>query len=378
MSPNEEYLKAKILIVDDLIDNVLLLEGILIEAGYKFIQSITDPREVVKVYQEFKPDIVLLDLNMPHLSGMEVLKQLHEIEQETYPSVMILTAQTDHQSKLNALEAGAQDFISKPFDLLEITLRVKKMLEIKVLNKQLQAHNQNLEELVDIRTKELQETRMEAIHRLGRAAEYRDNETGMHVIRMSRYAARLAHEIGLSKEECEIILQASPMHDLGKIGIPDSVLLKPASLDQDEWKVMQSHSEIGAKILSRGKNKLTKKARIIAQYHHEKWDGTGYPNRISGTKIPLDARIVAIADCFDALTSSRPYKKAWSIEDTMDEMDNSTGSQFDPALMGSFQKILPDILKIKDDAPDQEVKMQSQPANIIKMDLSPRVTGVQG
>jgi putative two-component system response regulator len=378
MSPNEEHLKAKILIVDDLIDNVLLLEGILIEAGYIFIQSITDPRETVRVYQEFKPDIVLLDLNMPHMSGMEVLKQLHEIEQETYPSVMILTAQTDHQSKLNALEAGAQDFISKPFDLMEITLRIKKMLEIKVLNKQLQAHNQSLEELVDLRTKELQETRMEAIHRLGRAAEYRDNETGMHVIRMSRYAARLAHEIGLSKEECDIILQASPMHDLGKIGIPDSVLLKPAGLDKDEWKVMQSHSEIGAKILSRGKNKLTKKARIIAQYHHEKWDGTGYPNGISGTKIPLDARIVAIADCFDALTSSRPYKKAWSVEDTMNEMDNSSGTQFDPALMGSFQKILPDILKIKENIPDQDRRKESLPVGVVKLQPSPSVTSVQG
>lgn len=350
----EEHLNSKILIVDDTESNVVLLESILMDARYNSIQSTTDPREVASIYRETKPDLLLLDWNMPYLNGMEVLEQIKDIEQESYISVMVLTAQTDEGVRVKALQAGAQDFLSKPFNFLEVTLRIKKMLEIKYLHNQVRHNNQVLEKTVQERTRELHETRMETIYRLGRAAEFRDNETGMHVVRMSRFSARLAQEAGLEKDECELILNASPMHDLGKIGIPDNVLLKPGKLDAKEWEIMKTHSAIGAKILSRGRHPLTKMAKTIALCHHEKWDGSGYPNGLSGTKIPLSARIVSIADCFDALTSERPYKSAWSIEDTLKEMNRISGLNFDPELMEKFNHILPDVLKIKEKLPDEE------------------------
>ncbi len=354
MVSEDDYLNSKILIVDDSDDNVNLLESILLDAGYQHIRSTMGPREAATIYKEMTPDLVLLDLNMPHLNGIQVMEQLNAIEQGSYLSVMVLTAQNVQATKIEALNAGAQDFLSKPFDFLEVNLRIKKMLQIKSLTNQTKQQKDNLEVIVRERTKELQETRMETIYRLGRAAEFRDNETGLHVVRMSRISARLAQEIGLDKEECELILHASPMHDIGKIGIPDNILLKPGKLDHDEWKVMQTHSSIGAQILSRGRHKLTKLAKTIALCHHEKWDGSGYPNGLSGDKIPLTARIVSIADCFDALTSVRPYKQAWSFEETATEMDRVTGENFDPELMKSFQKILPEIWKIKESLPDEE------------------------
>jgi putative two-component system response regulator len=262
MASEEEYLNSKILIVDDSDDNVNLLESILLDAGYQNIRSTMDSREAANIYKEMTPDLVLLDLNMPHLNGIQVLGQLNEIEQGSYLSVMVLTAQNDQETKIEALNAGAQDFLSKPFNFLEVNLRIKKMLQIKALTNQTKQQNENLEKIVYERTKELQETRMETIYRLGRAAEFRDNETGLHVVRMSRISAKLAQEIGLEKEECELILHASPMHDIGKIGIPDNILLKPGKLDHDEWKVMQTHSSIGAQILSRGRHKGISKNRI--------------------------------------------------------------------------------------------------------------------
>ncbi len=361
MLPGKEYLDSKILIVDDLQENVRLLNSLLRSMGYYDIYTSTDPREVLGLYKDTKPDLVLLDLNMPHLDGFQVMEQIMEVEKDSYASIMILTAQADQKVRIKALEAGAQDFLSKPFDLIEVNLRIRKMLEIKNLNKQVLENNLNLEKAVQKRTLELQEktleleeTRMETIYRLGRAAEFRDNDTGMHVVRMSRFSQKLAEKFGLNHEQCEQILHASPMHDVGKIGIPDRVLLKPGKLNAEEWEIMKTHSAIGAQILSRGKHKLTKLAKTIALCHHEKWDGSGYPNGLSGSKIPLEARIVSIADCFDALTSERPYKQAWSIEDAMKEMDRVNGISFDPDLMKAFHEILPDILKLKNELPDEE------------------------
>ncbi|MBC8284660.1 MAG: response regulator [Nitrospinae bacterium] len=361
MVTGKDLLDSKILIVDDSKENVRLLESLLKSVGYHNIEKTTDPREVVDLYKNSKSDLVLLDLNMPHLDGFQVMEQLLAIEKDSYASIMILTAQSDQASRIKALEAGAQDFLSKPFDLIEVNLRIKNMLEIKHLNKMVLQNNQNLEKAVHERTLELQErsieleeTRMETIYRLGRAAEFRDNDTGMHVVRMSRYSGIIAQGFGLEKKECELILNASPMHDIGKIGIPDRVLLKNGKLTAEEWEIMKTHSKIGAQILSRGKHTLTKAAKTIALCHHEKWDGSGYPNGLNGTNIPLPARIVSIADCFDALTSERPYKVAWAVEDAVKEMDRVTGTSFDPELMKVFHQVLPEILKTKNDLPDEE------------------------
>ena len=348
------FLKAKILIVDDEQANVSLLEDILENEEYAHFKSTLDSREAFDLYKQFRPDVVLLDLNMPHLDGFQVMEQLNELEKGSYAPILVLTAQSDRNTRLRALAAGARDFIGKPFDITEVSRRISNMLEIRLLHNQIRDQNQVLEEKVLTRTRELEETRQEAILRLGRAAEYRDNETGMHVIRMSRLSALLAKEIGLSDDECQLILQASPMHDVGKIGIPDNILLKPGKLDEAEWKIMRKHPEIGATILSGSHSKVMQMAEIISLTHQERWDGSGYPQGLKGEGIPLAGRIVALCDVFDALTSKRYYKEAYSIEKAMEIIEESSGKDFEPRLVEAFKRVLPKMIAIVQELPDQE------------------------
>ncbi len=283
------------------------------------------------------------------------MKQLNEHIGDDYLSVLVLTAQTDRDSRLQALESGARDFITKPFDQHELLTRLRNNLETRLLNQAIRNQNVILEEKVRQRTRELHNTRLEVIHRLGRAAEYRDNETGLHIIRMSNYSAVIARASGLNESQSELILQASPMHDIGKIGIPDSILLKPGKLTAQEWEIMKTHPAIGAEILSGHDAELMVSASEIALYHHERWDGSGYPNNIAAEKIPLTARIVAIADVFDALTTARPYKQAWPIEEAVRQINDSSGSHFDPRLVDVFNEVLPDLLKIREHYAEPDV-----------------------
>ena len=358
---NVNFLKAKILIVDDEPANVALLEDILEEQGYTYFRSTSDSRKALAMYEEMRPDLVLLDLNMPHLDGFQVMEQLQELEQDYYAPILVLTAQSDRNTRIKSLEAGARDFLGKPFDLIEVKQRIANMLEIRLFHNQTRDQNRLLELKVKERTYELEETRREAILRLGRAAEYRDNETGMHVIRMSRLSALLAKEIGLSEQECQLILQASPMHDVGKIGIPDNILLKPGKLDDKEWKTMKMHPEIGAKILSGSRSELMQMAESIALSHQERWDGSGYPYGLKGEEIPLAGRIVAVADVFDALTSKRYYKDAFSVEESMKIIEDSSGKDFEPRLVEAFKNALPQMIKIVNELTDTE------PAHILKV-----------
>jgi putative two-component system response regulator len=339
---------AKILIVDDQSPNVLLLERMLKSEGYREVYCTTDPREVAQLYARHRFDLVLLDLNMPHLNGFEVMEQLSLVERDSYLPVLVLTAQSDMETRLRALEAGAKDFIGKPFERLEVLTRIRNMLEVRLMHNQIRDHNRSLEEKVRKRTLELLDTRLEVIRRLGRAAEYRDNETGLHIIRMSKFSVRLAQAAGLREEECEMILNASPMHDIGKIGIPDRILLKPGRLDEEEWAVMKTHAAIGAEILSGHDSGLMGLARLIALTHHERWDGTGYPGGLKGEDIPLVGRIVALCDVFDALTTERPYKKAWSVASALSYINENSGGHFDPELVERFRTILPQVLEIKE------------------------------
>jgi len=355
------FLKSKILIVDDEQANISLLEDVLENEGYTHFRSTQDSRKALEMYKEIRPDLVLLDLNMPYLDGFQVIEQLKEFEKNSYAPVLVLTAQSDRQTRLRALSAGARDYIEKPFDITEVTQRISNMLEIRLLHNQVRDQNLILEEKVIIRTRELEETRREAILRLGRAAEYRDNETGMHVIRMSRLSAKLAKEIGLSDDECQLILQASPMHDVGKIGIPDEILLKPGKLDEAEWVIMKKHPEIGAGILSGSESKIIQLAETISLTHQERWDGSGYPNNLKGEEIPLVGRVVAICDVFDALTSKRYYKEAFSIEKAMEIIEQASGKDFEPYLVDTFKKVLPEMIRIVKELPDDE------PANILKV-----------
>jgi putative two-component system response regulator len=343
---------SKVLIVDDQQANVMLLEQILGQAGYKQVVSTTDSREVLGLYKQHAPDLVLLDLNMPHMDGFEIMDQLREVEKGSYIPVLVLTA-VDHPSiRHRALDSGARDFISKPFDVSEVLCRMRNMLEVRVLHNQIRNQNQRLEQEVAERTRELEETRMEVIHRLGRAGEYRDNETGNHVIRMSRFSELLAREIGLSERTCNLILNASPMHDIGKIGIPDSILLKPGKLEPDEWETMKTHVIKGVEILMGNDSELMVMARNIALHHHEKWDGSGYPNNLNGQDISIEGRIVAVCDVFDALTSERPYKKAWPVEKALEFLMDQKGRHFEPRLVDGFIRIMPRVQEVQEQYAD--------------------------
>jgi putative two-component system response regulator len=273
----EDIRDCKILVVDDEETNVKLLELLLQRNGYHSICQTTDPREVEQIYQEFRPDLVLLDFNMPYMDGIEVMERIQEIEKETYPSIVVITANHCDEIKIRCLALGALGFLSKPFDGVEVLARIKNILSVRQLHNSVNYHNKILDQKIRERTQELSDTRLEVVHRLSRAAEYRDNETGMHVIRMSRYSYHLAEAAGLSINECELLQHASPMHDIGKIGIPDSILLKPGKLDAEEWGVMKTHAEIGGEILSGSDSNLLQMAESIACTHHEKWDGSGYP-----------------------------------------------------------------------------------------------------
>jgi putative two-component system response regulator len=345
---NEELLSAKILIVDDEPKNVEVIKQVMEMAGYENIRFTCDPREVCDIYKSFWPDMVLLDLNMPHMNGFQVMEELKKVEQRDYVPVLVLTAQTDRESRLKALRAGAKDFLLKPFDLVEVIHRIQNMLEVRLIQNKLRNQNFNLEEKVQERTKELYRTQLSVIQRLGRAAEYRDNETGNHVLRMSKVAALLARHMGFDEKHCDLILNAAPMHDVGKIGIPDGILLKPGKHDLEEWGVMRTHAEIGYHILSDDPSELMQLAARIALEHHEKWDGSGYPNGLKGEEISIEARITTVSDVFDALTSERPYKRAWPIEDAVKYIEEQKGVSFDPQIVEKFKEVVPDIIRIKD------------------------------
>lgn len=344
----ERIQKARILIVDDEKSNVLLLEKILTAAGHGNFLSTSDPRDVPDLYRAFRPDILLLDLHMPHINGFEVMAALRAgLQEEDYIPILMLTADITQPTRLRALEHGAKDFLTKPFDQLEVVNRIRNILEVRLLYTDLKEQNLALEQKVQERTRELMETRLEIIHRLARAAEYHDQGTGLHILRISSYSACLAHAARLSAEMHDLILASSPMHDIGKIGIPDSILLKREKLDAREWEVMKTHTAIGAKLLAGHDSPLMKAASTIALTHHERWDGQGYPQGIPGEAIPLAGRIVALCDVLDALLSDRPYKKSWPMKKALKEIDSLSGKAFDPGLVGVLHDALPEIEDIR-------------------------------
>lgn len=339
---------ARILIVDDEPVNLKLLDKMLSAQGYSNLVLIQDPRQVLEVYRQQRTDLVLLDINMPHLDGFGVMELLKALDDPLLPPVVILTAQHGQDFLLRALNAGARDFITKPFDRNELLARVRNMLDAHLAHRLVYEQKDVLDDMVQVRTGELRRTRLQVVQRLGRAAEYRDNETGNHILRMSHISALLAKSIGWNAADCELMLHASPMHDIGKIGIPDHILLKPGKFEYEEWEIMKTHAIIGANILEGDDSDLMKCAGEIALSHHEKWDGTGYPYGLSGEAIPLTGRIAALADVFDALTSERPYKKAWTVEAAVGWIKENRGTHFDPDLVEVFLVQLPEILKIRE------------------------------
>ncbi len=343
---NSTRAKERILIVDDELANLKLLDKMLQSQGYQQLVLISDPREVIDSYKKSRPDLILLDINMPHLDGYQVMEQLKAINDPLLPPIVILTAQSGKDYLLRALAAGARDFITKPFDRNELLMRVRNLLDAQLAHCLLHDQKAVLEKMVLARTEELRATRLQVVQRLGMAAEYRDEETGNHILRMSHVSALLAKSAGWNEADCELLLNASPMHDIGKIGIPDAILLKPGKFEPHEWEIMKTHAAIGAKLLDGDESDLMNMAREIALTHHEKWDGSGYPNGLSGEAIPEAGRIAALADVFDALTSVRPYKKAWTVEDAVNLIRENSGKHFDPNLVEIFLRELPGILEI--------------------------------
>lgn len=344
----QEIYQANVLIVDDKPANGILLQKILERDGYQNIKIVTDSREVEGLCCSTRFDVILLDIRMPFIDGFGVMALLSHIYSDEYVPVLVLTAQTDRDTRLKALEGGAKDFLTKPFDQVEVLIRIYNLLEIRLLHKKSQDNNKMLEEKVKKRTEELYETRKAVIGCLGLAAEYRDNETGCHIVRMSQLSYLLAIEYGLGQQQAEMILNTAPMHDVGKIGIPDSILLKQGKLTPEEWGLMKTHVAIGAKILEGHESHLMNTAKSIVLHHHEKWDGSGYPSGLKGHEISIEGRICAVADVFDALLSERPYKKSWTIDEAVAFVDQQSGKHFDPEVVHCFKKILPEILKIRD------------------------------
>lgn len=344
---NNNIFTGNILIVDDQIVNVKLLEKILKRAGFENIFSTTDSRQAVNLYLQHNIDALLLDIRMPHLDGFEVMEKLQSVVKNDYLPILVLTAELTSETRNKSLSNGAKDFITKPFDRTEVLQRIKNIIEVRLLHKQITEQNKILDEKVKKRTQELEDSQLEIIQRLGLAAEYKDNETGNHVLRMSKFSQLLGKTIGFSDKDAEILLHATSMHDIGKIGIPDNIFLKPGKLDAEEWEIMKTHVTIGAEVLANGKSAILKLAHVVILTHHEKWDGSGYPNGLIAEGIPIPGRICAISDVFDALTSTRPYKKPWSIEDAMALIKEESGKHFDPHLVTIFELILPEILSIR-------------------------------
>ncbi|WP_191488743.1 HD domain-containing phosphohydrolase [Pseudomonas sp. FEN] len=319
--------RPTLLLVDDEAINLQVLRHTL-QDDYRLLFA-KDGYKALELVRTDRPDLILLDIMMPGLSGYDVCTALKQDPCTAAIPVIFVTALSEADNETHGLELGAVDYIGKPYHPGIVQARVRTHLSL-------------------VQAQELRDTRLQIIQRLGTAAEFKDNETGLHVIRMSHYAQTLALAAGYSRYAADDLLHAAPMHDVGKIGIPDAILQKPGKLTEDEWLIMRQHTVIGAKIIGDHPSGLLHTAQVIAQNHHEKWDGSGYPNGLAGEDIPHVARVVAIADVFDALTSERPYKHAWSIEDAVGLIRQQCNQHFDPELVEIFLDCLPEILKIRE------------------------------
>ena len=354
----KELFVSRVMIVDDEPINVKVARKLVATLGYSNFVTLTDSRQVMAALQEEMPDVLLLDLMMPHISGLDILEAMQSDSKLSRIPVIILTVSSDRGTRLRALELGATDFLVKPLDPEELAPSIRNALLMRSYENRLLAHAATLEETVRHRTSELCVARLELLRCLARAAEHRDDDTGKHVVRVGRYAALIAREAGMPRSFVDMLELAAQLHDVGKIGISDRILLKPGRLTDDERSLMEVHAQVGADVLNAhndmqgnslfrhselgsrlplgSQSPLTKLAASIALTHHEKWDGSGYPNGLKGTEIPIEGRMTAIADVFDALRSKRPYKEPFSFDRSFEILEEGRGKHFDPDLLDHF------------------------------------------
>jgi putative two-component system response regulator len=329
-----------VVILDDDTIHTTLLEITLRSAGFKNVQSINSPHELGSVLANTYPDLLLLDLNMPFKSGLDVLEELNQqfLMEERFPVVM-LSASERVDMREQALALGAKDFISKPFRSTEVVLRVRNILETRHFYLAQSRQSERLDQLVQARTAQLEQSQVEMLIRLARTAEYRDDEAGEHIWRVAQLSAQLARKLGLEESRADLLLRAARLHDVGKVAVPDSILMKPSQLNQEEFELVKRHTLVGAELLSGSQSPLLKIAETIALTHHERWDGTGYPRGLKGEAIPLEGRILAVADSFDALTHQRSYRTARTLEQAVAEISAQSGKQFDPKVVAAFLEL---------------------------------------
>lgn len=332
-----------VLIVDDTVENIDVLKGILCDEYH--LKVATNGMMALKVAEKTMPDIILMDIMMPGMDGYEACARLKANPLTQNIPVIFVTAKNQDMDEARGFEVGAVDYLTKPVSPIITKVRIKTQIALK-------NQNAELEKLVVNRTSELLETRLEIIKRLCIAAEYKDNDTGLHIERVSKYTYLIAKSYGLEESCAQILTNSVPMHDIGKIGVPEELLHKPGKLTKDEFEIIKTHCNIGAEIIGEHSSDLLRAARIVSLQHHEKWDGTGYPNGLVGENIHIYARITAVADVFDALTSKRPYKEAWTNEAASDYIIMQSGQHFDPMVIEAFKHSLPDIYMVKNSLSD--------------------------
>lgn len=336
-----------VLIVDDTEINLILFAALVKKLENCVPHVFSNPRAGLAWAQGNPMDLVIVDYMMPELNGLEFIRLLRDMPGQAATPVLMITANDQKQIRYRALDSGANDFLTKPVDKIEFLARAKNMLNLSEARKKLDDRAAWLAEEVRKATAEIVERERETVLRLSKAAEFRDPETGAHILRMAHYSKLIAAGLGLSADDQELLLEAAPMHDIGKVGIADKILLKPGRLDREEFEVMKQHATLGFELLKGSASRVLQAGAEIARGHHEKFDGSGYPAGIKGTDIPIFSRIVAVADVFDALTSERPYKKAWSLEAAADFLEAGSGSHFDPDCVRVFLSAWEGVLEIR-------------------------------
>lgn len=338
----------QVIIVDDADINLILFEALVKKLGPFEVFTFVHPLEGLKHALQQPPDLVIVDYMMPALDGIGFVQALRQAPGLDSVPVLMITANEQKQVRYRALDIGVTDFLTKPVDKIEFLARVRNLLALSLTRKQLADRATWLAEEVRKATAEIVERERETVIRLSKAAEYRDNETGAHLLRMAYYSEMIGRRLGLSAGEQELLLEAAPLHDIGKVGIADQILLKPGRLTEQEFEAMKQHAQYGYEILQGSASKVLRAGADIALAHHEKFDGTGYPRGLHGHTIPIFSRIVAVADVFDALTSIRPYKPAWTLEAARDHLRAHAGSHFDPACVEAFVQGWPEVLAVRD------------------------------